>query len=75
MGLPCNKFTDLKCLRCSKFGKFRRSWGVLGHVDLKFDVESDGERSGHRWGFLVTNLLTLNVSGAVNSGCSTVQGE
>ena len=75
MGLPCNKFTDLKCRRCSKFGKFHRSWGLLDHVDRKLDVESDGDGSGHRWGFLVTNLLTYNVAGAVNLGSSTVLGE
>ena len=29
---------------------------VLDHVDPKFDVESDGDGPGDRWGFLVTNL-------------------
>ena len=29
LGLPYNKFTDLKCLRCSKFGKLNCSRGVL----------------------------------------------
>ena len=28
-GHPNNKFTDLKCLRCSKFGKFHLSKGVI----------------------------------------------
>ena len=48
---------------------------VLDHVDLKFDVESNGAGPGGRLGFLITNLLTSNVSGAVKSGSLTVLGE
>ena len=41
---------------------------VLDHVNPKFDVEFNGDGPGGRLGFLITNLLTSNVSGAVNSG-------
>ena len=58
MGLPYNKFADLKCLRCSKFRKFHRPEGVLDQVDPKFDIESNGGSPKDRWGFLITNLLT-----------------
>ena len=40
---------------------------VLDHVNPKFDVEFNGDGPGGRLGFLITNLLTSNVSGAVNS--------
>ena len=48
---------------------------VLDHVNPKFDVEFNGDGPGGRLGFLITNLLTSNVSGAVNSGSCTVLGE
>ena len=57
MGLSNNKFTDLKCLRCSKFVKLHRPEGG-GVLDPKFDVESNGDGPGDRWGFLITNLRT-----------------
>ena len=41
---------------------------VLDHVNPKFDVEFNVDGPGGRLGFLITNLLTSNVSGAVNSG-------
>ena len=58
MGLSNNKFTDLKCLRCSKFVKLHRPGGGRGVLDPKFDVELNGDGPGDRWGFLITNLLT-----------------
>ena len=48
---------------------------MLDYVDPKFDVVSNGDGLEERRGFLMTNLLTLNVSGVVNSGSSTVQKE
>ena len=57
MGLSNNKFTNLKCLRCSKFVKLHRPEGG-GVLDPKFDVESNGDGPGDRWGFLITNLRT-----------------
>ena len=55
MGLSNNKFTNLKCLRCSKFVKLHRpgaGGGGAGVLDPKFDVESngDGPRDRSRWG-------------------------
>ena len=44
---------------------------MLDYVDPKFDVESNGDGPGDRRGFLITNLLTLSVSGAVNWGSLT----
>ena len=57
MGLSNNKFTNLKCLRCSKFVKLHRPEGG-GVLDPKFDVESNGDGPGDRWGFLITNSRT-----------------
>ena len=71
MGLPYNKLTDVKCLRCSKFEKFDRPKGVLDQVDPKFDVDSNVDCLGDRWVFLTTNLLTKNVSGVVSSRSSS----
>ena len=48
---------------------------MLDYVDPKFDLVSNGDGLKERRGFLMTNLLTLNVSGVVNSGSSTVQKE
>ena len=49
--------------------------GVLDHVDSKFDVESNSDGPGDQSGFLILNLLTLNVSGAINSGSFIVQSK
>ena len=56
MWLPCIKFTDLKCIGCSKFGKFHLPKGVLDQVDPKFDVDSNVDCPGDRRVFLITNL-------------------
>ena len=50
MGLSNNKFTDLKCLRCSKFVKLHRPGGGRGVLVPKFDVGSNGDGPRDRWG-------------------------
>ena len=58
MWLSCIKFTDLKCIGCSKFGKFHLPKGVLDQVDPKFDVDSNDDGLGDRWDFLITKSPT-----------------
>ena len=48
---------------------------VLVYVDPKFNLESNGGGLKERRGFLITNLLTQNVSDIVHSGSSAVQRE
>ena len=55
MWLPCIKFTDLKCIGCSKFGKFHLPKGVLDLIDPKFDIDSNDDGPGDRWDFLIAN--------------------
>ena len=52
MWLPCIKFTDLKCIGCSKINLPK---GVLDLIDPKFDVDSNDDGPGDRWDFLITN--------------------
>ena len=48
---------------------------VLVYVNPKFNLESNGDGLKEPRGFLITNLLTQNVSGVVHSGSSAVQRE
>ena len=72
MGLSNNKFTNLKCLRCSKFVKLHHPEGG-GVLDPKFDVESNGD--GPRELPNNNTLITIPryVSGTVTLGSFTDQ--